>query len=644
MAKKHVIVFLILAVLIILSAIYPIINFYADKTMPPIPQHHTYKEAVSKILPNAIKQKAEKVKYRGNVEPIQSVEGRLAQDFPSLKLDVITALAAYPGWNLRVSGGDKKKIKKHLEKRFREWGAFANQENFEKMLKTQAHSAFNTKYSASAVLTEIPQSESDNIKLTVTINDILTSSVVFNVTTTFVHPKTLEEWKTHREQKKEYLTELERRADISLSILAALLGILLLYLVVIFGSLLVERKKRKNYLKYLRSEISKRQQLVDDGHFVAALELAKKYLKEFPDDTEIVAFKNRLLDFTNNDPHKAQLAYVEAKKLEARIKMAKDNPMQSLLSDSEKKEIKALLPYNPALKDNYGKIASLEKTAQKRASIKNEIEEIKLLIKKGKLSQAEKDLELLLDDDLENVEVQNLMGKINEKKELANGLWKNLHAEIRGEENVDLGIRLNEILKIWNDMHEAKELAEKLKYSKNKRKFKIKTQKQEIQIYYGDEFILGREDEDVKPDIILDDKRVSRPHAKISLTEDAVIIEDLNSTGGTYINGEKIQDKRINNNDTLTIAKILDFTAFIYSYENKYHLMLRDENKEIVLLSGGIIFDIFNDKIKLGEGDSLLKYVDGVLLLLINNSIYLFFDGAEIILNNKRYKVEVIKE
>ena len=63
-------------------------------------------------------------------------------------------------------------------------------------------------------------------------------------------------------------------------------------------------------------------------------------------------------------------------------------------------------------------------------------------------------------------------------------------------------------------------------------------------VFRGHEFplkeganILGR---DASADIQIDDTTVSRKHATITIREDAVTLEDLDSKNGTYIDGEKL--------------------------------------------------------------------------------------------------------
>lgn len=65
-------------------------------------------------------------------------------------------------------------------------------------------------------------------------------------------------------------------------------------------------------------------------------------------------------------------------------------------------------------------------------------------------------------------------------------------------------------------------------------------------------------------DIILDDKTVSRHHAHILLANQKYYIEDLNSSNGTYVNKEKIEDSyQLRENDEIMIG---GFAMIFHSY------------------------------------------------------------------------------
>lgn len=67
---------------------------------------------------------------------------------------------------------------------------------------------------------------------------------------------------------------------------------------------------------------------------------------------------------------------------------------------------------------------------------------------------------------------------------------------------------------------------------------------------------LGR---DESADIVIDDPGVSRRHSEIRVTTDGphlvTSIRDLNSTNGTFVNGERISSQRLQDGDRLTIGR-----------------------------------------------------------------------------------------
>src|SRR5439155_1097347 len=69
--------------------------------------------------------------------------------------------------------------------------------------------------------------------------------------------------------------------------------------------------------------------------------------------------------------------------------------------------------------------------------------------------------------------------------------------------------------------------------------------------------IVGREG----GDITLDDKTVSRRHAALRMTSDGATIEDLGSTHGTYVNGEKVTSKRARKRPLSRMRRITSVTG-----------------------------------------------------------------------------------
>jgi hypothetical protein len=87
--------------------------------------------------------------------------------------------------------------------------------------------------------------------------------------------------------------------------------------------------------------------------------------------------------------------------------------------------------------------------------------------------------------------------------------------------------------------------------------------------------VIGRED---ICDIQIVDRQVSRQHARLSITEDGILLEDLGSKNGTHHNGERILAPVIlQDNDSVQIALAQQFTYL----SSDATLPLEDEFSEL---------------------------------------------------------------
>jgi len=55
-------------------------------------------------------------------------------------------------------------------------------------------------------------------------------------------------------------------------------------------------------------------------------------------------------------------------------------------------------------------------------------------------------------------------------------------------------------------------------------------------------------------DMVLFEDMVSRKHARLTLTPDQIIIADLGSTNGTFVNGEKVRRAQLKEGDRILIG------------------------------------------------------------------------------------------
>ena len=56
--------------------------------------------------------------------------------------------------------------------------------------------------------------------------------------------------------------------------------------------------------------------------------------------------------------------------------------------------------------------------------------------------------------------------------------------------------------------------------------------------------------------LVLNDPRISRRHAQLRAVKDQFILFDLDSSGGTFVNGERIQTKALQSGDVISLAGI----------------------------------------------------------------------------------------
>ena len=65
-------------------------------------------------------------------------------------------------------------------------------------------------------------------------------------------------------------------------------------------------------------------------------------------------------------------------------------------------------------------------------------------------------------------------------------------------------------------------------------------------------------------DIVLDEEHISRIHARIERSGEEVYVTDLNSTNGTFVNGERL---KANERRRLSSLDEVAFASIVYQYE-----------------------------------------------------------------------------
>ncbi len=76
------------------------------------------------------------------------------------------------------------------------------------------------------------------------------------------------------------------------------------------------------------------------------------------------------------------------------------------------------------------------------------------------------------------------------------------------------------------------------------------------------ELVLGR---DASCDIIISDRQVSRFHARVSRTEEGVLLEDLGSKNGTFLNGARVEEPMVLSDSDVVQVSVAQHFVFLSS-------------------------------------------------------------------------------
>lgn len=96
-------------------------------------------------------------------------------------------------------------------------------------------------------------------------------------------------------------------------------------------------------------------------------------------------------------------------------------------------------------------------------------------------------------------------------------------------------------------------------------KILLKLKDTELKTFEMDKSVvtIGRNDNN---DIYINNLGVSKKHARIVKKQGMYVIEDLNSTNGTFLNNEKITKADLTGNDVVTIGK---YTLLVLSSDGR---------------------------------------------------------------------------
>lgn len=447
-----------------LLAVWPFLYSFLDFTVQPLPKYTQYSTAMCDQLPTQIQAAAHEARCNGNIIPVKNVDGPQPL-LESLMYDVNLAISTYDGWRLTLDESTRKAMVDVIDANLTKWQHLFSSEQIQNLLETQAETITNTRYFATALWRFIPNADSitpNNAQLEVRVHKYPHGTTLFTTSVYFTHPSAeVVILNRHIEQTKKAV-HAKRLSEILLRISIACVAIsLILCVVSVFISLkriFYKYSRRKRLLR----EIANREELIENGHFVAALELADRFLEEFFENVDITAFRERLMDYTNNDPKKAQIAFVETKKLKLRMERYRWDSNAVLIHPDERKELKQKIADLPELEATYSQVCLIEQKRNEELDFSGTLRDIEETIRVGWLTMASQDLGALKNANPELVQIPGLESILRERMKNGNNLFSSLNEDLAKGNTEDAMLKLSNLLAEWLDMEKAVELKKKI--------------------------------------------------------------------------------------------------------------------------------------------------------------------------------------
>ncbi len=157
------------------------------------------------------------------------------------------------------------------------------------------------------------------------------------------------------------------------------------------------------------------------------------------------------------------------------------------------------------------------------------------------------------------------------------------------------------------------------------------------------ELVVGRSSE---LDMVLVEDMVSRRHAKITVTGDQIFIQDLGSTNGTFVNGEKIKRARLQEGDRILIGTSIiklvaaDANAVGASTAgpNLEDVAAGRRTSQVRTMSGSIAEIPLPDLMQLFSASKK----SGVLVIRTDQDVgKIYFDGGQVVFSTVNDNLEV---
>ena len=663
--KKIRIVLLLFSIV----SIVPLITYFYVKARPtkqlPIPEPPTPVEMEEYVsyerawleIGEEIAEQGVKKQLRGNIARVKESDAygpdTSLNDFVSI---CGVTLSQYDGWRLLGSDAEARDLNETKRMLNEKWAKLGERPyDPEKLIRG----------SVGAAPDYVPKCEwhrtpGRNCRIILRVSDVVQGMDVFFISRDFLHPVDVDKEKMEMEKQnirmtKEYTSRLEKIRNTNEQIKrkerliekCGLTGAILFLLNLLgFLGISVFLKIRFNNLPVVMEKL---EELVSSGHFIAAEQLVGLQLKLFPQYSDLVAFSERLEDFTGGDPKKAQVAFVEGLKLKKIIEKMQSGGLSDvdLLPSNDVEKIKGLIPHNPELQSSMSMYKQLEKKKMQIDELTPGLRECRRLVEQKKLSSAFKLVDELLSGAPDSEEARNQYEEIRADLEKEKSMIEEAERMIADGEVSESSRILDKVLVVNSESSEATILRLKIESASARNSLLLSCVEADemVLMILDTSAVIGRSSDESQPDVAVTDKLVSRRHLRVSIVDDKVIAEDLRSVNGTTVNGVKIEAARLSTGDKLKLGGVVEYSVNIHSEQSGEvgSVFLEYEKGSIILLASSINVVFTSEGLHFDPQASSGFFFNGrVLLFRSNNRCCLAGNGETLESGGFKYTVSSV--
>lgn len=641
---------LILLCGMILTMIQPLRRYlHSTNTLKELKQSMdsvlSYDIALYESLPKIISTRAAEINCHGIVILDDKIGGNDNVYPQTLENDIRLALLSYDKWKLLVDEETHEEITKRFDKFLGEWPEGFSGSELTRIAEI-GKKRVNPDYEVRVTWDRVSTEEIRDIKLIVTILKPVAHEQIISEVIQLTHPETERKLKNQIAEETKQIARLDQQARVSRYIFFILLGIAVLLSLSQGYSLRRRQWLTTQHKQYLLDNIHKRTDFVTRGNFVAAMELVDEYLKYFPNDIDVIAFRQAILDYTNNNPQQVQLNLVEAKKLQSRIESSVDQKKYLLENSSKESGLKNHPMDNDDWHSHLTRASTAVEELQSTKELNEQLERVTTLLKHGRITAAEKivdDLKITTNPPKLLEELRTTLENLRKEsqRQLENVQYLLQSGKLR-EARRELSLHLEK----FSDHTTALELEATLdraaSVKANVFKLVATAGGKDCFLFCKEMITIGREDASNKPDITFSDRHISREHARVIVKTDQVFIQDLNSTNGIFIDGMPVQKETLNTDAILTLAKVVNLEVSVQKRNGLITgLLLSNTKADYVVIISDLTLGIKDNDLIL-TGDYVLNWDGEILVLNGPNTSLVFEDGSDLQLENNYYNLEVL--